>query len=173
MQGIYEIRNTVTGDCYIGSSRNIGKRWYGHKNQLQRGKHPSKQLQRDWNTYGETAFQFTVLEELVDESLLLAREQYHIQQTSATYNQAPIVSTVVRSRKRPALKPFHVPGYTPVEEACQRWGKSRQWWYNQFRLKRIQFYDVASRRFAYVKDEEVEKFFATAIPRPPKNTEVG
>ena len=31
VSGIYKITNTITGEFYIGSSKNIRQRWYTHK----------------------------------------------------------------------------------------------------------------------------------------------
>lgn len=31
ISAVYKIVNTVTGDCYVGSSRDVERRWYQHK----------------------------------------------------------------------------------------------------------------------------------------------
>lgn len=31
ISGVYKITNKITGDFYIGSSKNIKRRWYSHK----------------------------------------------------------------------------------------------------------------------------------------------
>ena len=33
ISGVYKITNTVTNDCYIGSSKNIKRRWRDYKAQ--------------------------------------------------------------------------------------------------------------------------------------------
>lgn len=52
ISGIYEIRNTINGHCYIGSAVNIQKRWNNHKHELLNHKHHSIHLQNDWDRYG-------------------------------------------------------------------------------------------------------------------------
>lgn len=61
--GVYKITNTISGDFYIGSARiSFHKRWSKHKWQLRTNKHPNKHMQNSWNKYGETAFNFSILE---------------------------------------------------------------------------------------------------------------
>jgi group I intron endonuclease len=77
MIGIYKIKNKVTGKSYIGSSKQIEKRWEQHLQTLKKGIHHSILLQRAWNKYEESSFQFEVLEEC-EEDVLLEREQRYL-----------------------------------------------------------------------------------------------
>lgn len=77
MVGIYEIRNKLTGKSYIGSSKQIEKRWEQHLQALEKGIHHSVLLQRAWNKYGKDCFEFTIKEEC-DEEQLLKREQHYL-----------------------------------------------------------------------------------------------
>ena len=54
ISGIYEIRNIITGDRYIGSSVDILKRFTTHKRFLKQGSHHSIILQNSFNKYKET-----------------------------------------------------------------------------------------------------------------------
>jgi len=77
--GIYKITNVVNGKFYIGSSKEIEKRWDDHKQYLRGGYHINPKLQHAWDFYGEDKFVFDVIEEVQpDEKLLLEREQYHL-----------------------------------------------------------------------------------------------
>lgn len=58
---IYEIKNSVNGNCYIGSTNNAKRRWMYHRTNLRGNKHHSFVLQKAWNKYGETNFEFKVL----------------------------------------------------------------------------------------------------------------
>ena len=58
---IYEIKNRVNGNCYIGSTNNAKRRWMHHRTTLRSGKHHSFVLQKAWNKYGENNFVFNVL----------------------------------------------------------------------------------------------------------------
>lgn len=75
--GIYQIRNTVNGKCYIGSSVDTEGRWWTHHWQLINGSHHNVYLQRSWNKYGRDAFVFEILEE-IDTEFLLDREQSYL-----------------------------------------------------------------------------------------------
>lgn len=57
--GIYLITHTGSGKVYVGSAVHFGKRWRVHKCQLRQSCHHSPHLQRAWDKYGETAFEFT------------------------------------------------------------------------------------------------------------------
>lgn len=85
ISGIYAIVNKVNGNRYIGSSWNIKYRWDKHLYLLRKGKHHSKHLQHAWLVYGESAFDFIVLEEC-DIFNLISMEQKYIDAQSPVYN---------------------------------------------------------------------------------------
>jgi group I intron endonuclease len=60
--GVYIITNIVTGDRYIGQSRELEKRLRGHQLLLEAGKHPNKHLQKDCQIYGSKMFAYGILE---------------------------------------------------------------------------------------------------------------
>lgn len=74
--GIYKIENKINGHCYIGSSKNIKKRWYEHKRRLRNGKHHSIVLQRAWIKYGEDNFNFELLCNCLENKLLVKEQEY-------------------------------------------------------------------------------------------------
>lgn len=63
MTGIYGIRNIINGKLYVGQSSNIESRWKTHQYDLNHNRHHNKHLQAAWNSYGEDAFLFFVIEE--------------------------------------------------------------------------------------------------------------
>lgn len=77
VSGIYLILNTKTRKIYIGQAFNIRQRWQLHRRSLRGGYHHNIHLQRAWNKYGATAFEFKILEycsiEQLDE-----REQHYL-----------------------------------------------------------------------------------------------
>ena len=81
--GVYKITNKITGDFYIGSSKNIKKRWVTHKSPSTHKQHPNSKLYKSMAQYGLGNFIFEVLEETDN---LKEREQYWIKQLSPTYN---------------------------------------------------------------------------------------
>jgi predicted GIY-YIG superfamily endonuclease len=52
ISGIYYIKNITNNKLYIGSSKDILKRFYEHKRLLRHNKHHSIRLQRAWDKYG-------------------------------------------------------------------------------------------------------------------------
>ena len=84
--GVYKITNTITGDFYIGSSKNIKKRWLEHKRQTTWKQHPNNPMYLDMKKYGTNKFELEILEE-VEIAHLKEREQQLIEKLKPTYNQ--------------------------------------------------------------------------------------
>ena len=85
ISGIYKITNTVTGDFYIGSSKDMKERWRSHKRPSVWKKYKNNQLYQDMQKYGLDKFEFEILEEVEPEELKVA-EQYFIETLKPTYN---------------------------------------------------------------------------------------
>lgn len=68
--GVYQIKNLTNGKVYVGSSKNIAKRFYEHKRTLQKNQHHSLKLQRAWNLYGEDAFSFSIVLHCAEDALI-------------------------------------------------------------------------------------------------------
>lgn len=86
VQGIYQIRNTLNGHSYIGSSSHVYRRWAGHRHKLRRGRHANPILQAAWSKYGEAAFEWRMLEVVPDHEQLLVREALHMAALKPAYN---------------------------------------------------------------------------------------
>lgn len=86
MTGIYKITNEINGDCYIGSSKDIEKRWKQHLYLSQKqGKHYEYHLYRAFRKFGIENFSFAVLE-LCQEEQLIELEQKYYSIYNPTYN---------------------------------------------------------------------------------------
>lgn len=91
---IYEIHNTMTKQIYVGQTSQGRRRWSEHKSKLRKGIHPTSQLQKDWDKWGEDAFRFDVVEELpcdLNKEQLLEKEAAlmleHISNGAKLYNE--------------------------------------------------------------------------------------
>jgi group I intron endonuclease len=95
--GIYQITNIINRKIYVGSSKNIEKRWIkGHRSVLRNNKHTNSYLQRAWNKYGVNAFKIEILETCQPEDRRTI-EQYYLDwlepwDRGIGYNQATTVS---------------------------------------------------------------------------------
>ena len=83
--GIYKITNTITNDFYIGSSKNVKRRWAAHKSPSRWNDNPNNQLYKDMQKYGIDKFDFRILAE-VEEGSLKEKEQEFIETLKPTYN---------------------------------------------------------------------------------------
>lgn len=84
--GIYKITNTITGDFYIGSSKNIKNRLAAHKCKSTWKIHSNNQLYLDMQKYGLDKFVFEIIAEVEEENLKEAEQQF-IELLKPTYNQ--------------------------------------------------------------------------------------
>ena len=85
ISGVYKITNTVTGDFYIGSSKNVKERWASHKKPSRWKKCPNNQMYIDMHQYGVDKFVFEVIAE-VEEGSLKETEQKFIELLKPAYN---------------------------------------------------------------------------------------
>ena len=79
VSGIYKIINKINGKYYVGSSDNIlgtTGRWKEHINGLKNNRHDNKYLQNAWNKYGESNFEFIIIEEIPKEKLFEIEQKY-------------------------------------------------------------------------------------------------
>lgn len=77
-KGIYIIKNKINEKVYIGQSKQLNERYAGHLNRIKKGTHHNDILQESFYKYGFDNFEFSILEEVLDESLLNEREKYWI-----------------------------------------------------------------------------------------------
>ena len=85
ISGIYKIINIITGDFYIGSSKNVKQRWINHKCPSTWKRHSNNPMYLDMQTYGVDEFDFQILEEVEIEQLK-EKEQQFIEKMHPTYN---------------------------------------------------------------------------------------
>ena len=85
ISGIYRITNTITGDFYIGSSKDIKRRLVHHKCPSKWKQCPNNPMYLDMQKYGVDKFVFEVLAEVEVDSLK-ETEQEFIETLKPTYN---------------------------------------------------------------------------------------
>ena len=83
ISGVYKITNNITGDFYVGSSKDIKLRWANHRCLSQWKQQPNSKLYKDMAEFGLDNFTFDIIEETTD---LHNREQYYIEQLNPSYN---------------------------------------------------------------------------------------
>ena len=98
ISGIYKITNTVTGDFYIGSSKDVKLRWLQHKCPSALKKHPNNPMYNDFQKYGTDYFVFEILEKVEPEHLK-EKEQQFIEALKPTYNQMNAKGWDIKKKK--------------------------------------------------------------------------
>ena len=85
ISGVYRITNTITGDFYIGSSKDIKERWRNHKKTSVHKKCPNNPMYQDMQKYGTDKFELQILAEVEADKLKEAEQQF-IETLKPTYN---------------------------------------------------------------------------------------
>ncbi len=67
--GVFQIRNTINGKIFVGSSVNLDAIWNRIKVELKFGGHRNVKLQEEWKAFGEENFKFQILSEIVQKDV--------------------------------------------------------------------------------------------------------
>lgn len=73
---IYEIVCKVNNKRYIGQTYNLTQRKNYHKRQLHNNEHTNPWLQKDYNNYGLSQFEFNIIEKVENKDIAIKRETY-------------------------------------------------------------------------------------------------
>lgn len=89
--GIYLIKNKMTGECYVGQSKDIRKRWQSHLAHLRQRRHNNDGMQCAYDEYGPNIFEFEIIERVGCKqnnlrNILLDRERYWMKKLRPQYN---------------------------------------------------------------------------------------
>lgn len=104
--GVYEIVHVASNRRYVGSaSKSFSYRWDIHRRSLRNGKHHSFLLQRDWDKYGEDAFEFRISEFTLPAHAVAVEQTFIDWRKSANpdfgYNISPTASSPLGVKRTP------------------------------------------------------------------------
>ena len=85
ISAVYKVTNAITGDFYIGSSKDVKHRWTEHKCKSSWKKFPNNPMYLDMQKYGVDKFEFEILTE-VEADKLKETEQQFIELLKPSYN---------------------------------------------------------------------------------------
>ena len=126
--GVYKITNTITGDFYIGSSKDVKLRWAAHKRKSVWKNYPNNPMYLDMRKYGLDKFVFEILAE-IEEGKLKVTEQQFIEKLKPTYNQMNANGWDIERRKE-TQKEYHKE-YQKTDKYKESNRKSCNKYYNQ------------------------------------------
>jgi group I intron endonuclease len=98
--GIYKILNSKNGKFYIGSASDIKRSWRQHRFELIHNTHDNRHLQYSWNRYGESSFEFIILEEC-ERDELVNREQFYFDTQHPDYNISKFAQSSLGVKRTP------------------------------------------------------------------------
>ena len=85
ISAVYKIINAITGDFYIGSSKDVKQRWRNHKKPSSWKRYPNNPMYLDMQKYGVDKFEFEILTEVEADSLKETEQQF-IETLKPSYN---------------------------------------------------------------------------------------
>lgn len=103
ISAVYKIVNTVTGDFYVGSSKNVMRRWGEHKRPYEWERNPNKPLYQDMKKYGVEKFRFQILAPVESEHLKQVEQEF-IETLNPTYNNYNAKGWDIGKRKESQIK---------------------------------------------------------------------
>jgi group I intron endonuclease len=92
VSGVYKILCLANGKFYIGSSKDIQRRWYNHWDEKERAKTKNQMMYDDMRKYGKENFRIYVIYE--------GKDYKHIEKV-VTYNLQPEYNIRNRTHKEP------------------------------------------------------------------------
>lgn len=101
---VYQIKNTVTGDLYVGSSIYMRRRIRQHIYHLERKTHANRRLQNAFLKYGRESFSVSILEDGFTREKISIVEQKHMDTLKPEYNILENAYTHLGSVRREETK---------------------------------------------------------------------
>ena len=158
ISGIYKITNTVTGDFYIGSSKDVKQRWASHKWKSMWKRFLNNPMYLDMQKYGVDKFVFEILAEVEPEQLK-EKEQYFIETLKPTYNS-------IRANG------WDVERYKEYQEEYRKTDKSKKYMKEYNKEYQKEFYKEYNNQLCFYNGETLTlralaaRFRRAGIPHP-------
>lgn len=121
ISAVYQIKNVITGEIYVGSSKDLKRRWVAHKCPSRWKDNPNNKLYQDFQKYGLDKFEFLILAPVEPEHLRQVEQEF-IDMLKPTYNN-------IRS------KGHDVERYSEYNKEFNDWYMNRVCLYNGETLK--------------------------------------
>ena len=150
ISGIYKITNTITGDFYIGSSKNVKHRWAAHKIHSVHKRCPNNPMYLDMQKYGVDKFEFQIIAEVEVDKLKEAEQQF-IEKLQPTYNNRRANGWNIERRKETCRK------YSKEYNKSDKFKKAQKQYDNQ-----LCFYNGETLTLSALR----ERFRRQGIPHP-------
>lgn len=166
--GIYLLRNTTTGQCYIGQATDLKRRIASHFNVLKARRHPNALLQKSYDEYGRMVFEWEILEKCQLSSTidicqwLCGKEAFYIKSMKPELNQQ-------------SAETFSTPQYTELRindqllttsQAAKILGVSTRRVQAMIKAKRLPFGRLG--KAILIKEKDLEKVKDRKPGRPRK-----
>lgn len=103
ISAVYKITNEVTKDFYIGSSKDVKRRWQNHKCPSKWAEQPNSLLYKDMRDYGLDKFSFEIVAE-VEPEYLKEEEQKYIEMLQPSYNNSNAKGLDIKRRNERLIK---------------------------------------------------------------------
>ena len=109
ISAVYQIKNMVTGESYVGSSKDVYRRWKEHQRLSVWNRFQNSKLYKDMKEYGLENFMFVILTP-VEPEYLRELEQEFIELLKPAYSQLRAYGIDVEKKKatkKACMKAYH------------------------------------------------------------------
>ena len=151
ISGVYKITNTVTGDSYIGSSKDVKRRWASHKWPSMWNKQPNNPMYLDMQEYGVDKFEFQILAEVEPEQLKEAEQQF-IEKLKPTYNNYNANGLNIERYKEYHREYHKTDKYKEYQKEYQKSDKYKEYMKEYKQSDKYKEYEKSEKRKKYKKE---------------------
>jgi hypothetical protein len=128
--GIYCWKHIESGKRYIGQAVNVLKRMSSHRTRLRGKYHDNEYFQKAWSKYGESAFEFSVIEFCPEEVLSWKEKEwiskYKVTDPNSGYNLTTGGENPKHSEETKRIIAICSTGRKHSEDSCQKISKARK-----------------------------------------------
>lgn len=124
-QKVYVITNHANGKKYVGCSQNVAYRFKQHMSGLRHHRHNNKNLQKDYDEYGEEQFSYEVVDEKhepfhqTEERSWMIKLQTYDERFGYNYKD-PMMSVIRKEKGLSGMKAHNPSGW------CGEWWKTKK-----------------------------------------------
>lgn len=144
VSAVYKITNKVTGECYVGSSVDVYRRWANHKCPSKWKQHPNNKMYQDMQKYGVDQFKFEIIVPAATTHLKMCEQEFiDIYHPKYNSNKANIGTTVSQTDEYTEYHRQYLQANKEYnkehKEYCRKWAKEHRdyfkKWYKEHKTK--------------------------------------
>lgn len=137
ISAVYKITNKITGECYVGSSKNVYSRWANHKCPSTWKTRPNNRMYQDMQKYGVDNFKFEIIVPAAPTHLKMCEQEFiDIYHPKYNSNKANIGTTVSQADDYAEYHRQYLQANKQYNEEhkeyCREWNKQHRDYFKKY-----------------------------------------